>query len=44
MAWWKNRIFLNIFQDCTQPFGHEMLSWVRLHGINAHNGSPHAAW
>ena len=28
--------FLNIFQDCIQPIGHEMLSWVRLRGINAH--------
>ena len=34
--------FLNIFQDCIQPFSHEMLSWVRLHGINAHSVSPPA--
>ena len=34
--------FLNIFQDCIQPFGHEMLSWVRLRGINAHSVSPPA--
>ena len=32
----------NIFQDCIQPFGHEMLSWVRLRGINAHSVSPPA--
>ena len=31
--------FLNIFQDCIQPFGHEMLSWVRLLGINTHTVS-----
>ena len=30
--------FLNILQVC-QPFGHEMLSQVRLHGINAHSVS-----
>ena len=37
-------IFLNIFQDSIQPFGHDMLmlSWVRLHGINAHSISPPA--
>ena len=34
--------FLNIFQDCIQPFGHEMLSWVRLRDINAHSVSPPA--
>ena len=34
--------FLNIFQDCIQPIGHEMLSWVRLRGINAHSVSPPA--
>ena len=33
---------LNIFKDCIQPFGHEMLSRVRLRGINAHNVSPPA--
>ena len=32
--------FLNIFQACIQPFGQEMLSWVRLRGINAHSVSP----
>ena len=31
-----------VFQDCIQPFGNEMLSWVRLHGINAHSVSPPA--
>ena len=31
----KYMFFPNIFQDCIQPFGHEMLSWVRLRGINA---------
>ena len=36
----ENNFFLNIFQDCIQPFGHEMLSWVRLHGINSHSVSP----
>ena len=34
--------FLNIFQDCIQSIGHEMLSWVRLRGINAHSVSPPA--
>ena len=34
--------FLNIFQDCIKSFGHEMLSWVRLRGINAHSVSPPA--
>ena len=34
--------FLNIFQNCIQSFGHEMLSWVRVRllGINAHSISP----
>ena len=30
-----------------QPFGHEMLSWVRLRDINAHSVSPparYASW
>ena len=36
-------LFLNLFQDCKQPFGHEMLSWVRLRGINAHSVSPQLA-
>ena len=31
--------FLNVFQDCIQPFGREMLSWVKLRGINAHSVS-----
>ena len=31
--------FLNIFQDCIQPFGHEMLFWMRLRGIKAHSVS-----
>ena len=35
-----NHFLINIFQDCIQPFGHEMLSWVRLCGINAHSVSP----
>ena len=30
----------NLFQNCMQPFGHEMLSWVRLRGINSHNVTP----
>ena len=38
----KLLFFLNIFQDGIQPFGHEMLSWVRLRGINAHSVSPPA--
>ena len=35
-------LFLNIIQDCLQPFGHEMLPWVILRGINAHSVSPQA--
>ena len=34
--------FWKIFQDYIQTFGHEMLSWVRLRGINAHSVSPPA--
>ena len=32
--------------DCIQSFGHEMLSWVRLCGINAYSVSPpaRASW
>ena len=40
MTFWSN-IFL---QDCIQPFGHKMLSWVRLRGrlrgINTHSVLP----
>ena len=35
--------FLNIFQDCRQPSGQEMLSSVRQRGINAHSVSPQPA-
>ena len=34
--------FFNVFLDYLQPYGHEMLSWVRLRGINAHSFSPPA--
>ena len=36
--------FINIFQDCVQPFGHEIhYTRVRLRGINAHSVSPPAS-
>ena len=35
-----NSINIFFYQDCIQPFGHEMLSWVRLRGIDAHSTSP----
>ena len=41
--WDTRRPFFPIFHDCIQPFGHEMLSWVRLHGINARIFSPQPA-
>ena len=39
----NSNFFLNVFQDCIQPFGYEMLSWVRLRGINAHMSHPQQA-
>ena len=34
--------FLNMLQDylALEPYRHEMLSWVKLRGINAHSVSP----
>ena len=38
------QIFLNVFQDNIQPYGHEMLGRVRLSGINSHSdGSENIA-
>ena len=38
--------FINIFQDCKQVFGHEMLSWPRetVWFIIAHSPSHSASW